>query len=86
MGSTQASHDVDYNASRGYPKTASSKISIAENHKPDYRGDKVYQLWKAEINGMYLMVKISLSAHLHLKNRYGEYKKSVPAKAWGFLP
>lgn len=84
MGSTQASHDVVHNASRGYPKTASSKISIAENHS-DYRGDKVYQLWKAEINGTYLMVKISLSAHLHLKNRYGEYNKSVPAKAWGFI-
>lgn len=37
------------------------------------------------MNGMYLMAKISLIAYLHLKNRYGEYNKSVPAKAWGFL-
>lgn len=32
MGSTQASQDVACNISSGYPKTASSKISMAESH------------------------------------------------------
>lgn len=84
MRSAQAFHNAACSASRGYPEPASSMISMAESHS-HYRWDKIYHLWKAEINSMYLMAKISLSAYLHLKNRHGEYSKSAAAKAWGFL-